>query len=191
MNFLQILETTAADAIDDMSEEFDVEESYLIYAIAAGLQALTPTLLYTFIAPTNLVYAATTEFITVIFAGVWWPTFIAWVGVQFFDSEQMREICKIAVTISLGGPFAMYWVGISDMLMDAAKTANWASWLWWLLFALAIVYTIASIVFQVIFVPKVYEWVETAATVESVLEEIEVKKKEDVDDDEEEELFSL
>jgi hypothetical protein len=106
----------------------------------------------------------------------------------------MREICKIAVTISLGGPFFMYWVVITDMLTTATDTANWASWIWWVLFAVAVVYSIASIVFQVIFVPQVYKWVEDAATVESALEEIEVEEEEDDEDVEEEieeELFSL
>ena len=196
MNSLQILET-AADALDDMAAEYDVEESWLIYAIAAGLQAVVPTILYALIAPTNKVYATTTNFLTKIFAGVWWPTFIAWVGVQFFDSEQVREICKIAVTISLGGPFFMYWVVITDLLTTATDTANWGSWLWWVLFGVAVVYTIASIVFQVIFVPQVYQWVEEAAQVESALEEIDVEDEEDDEEDveedveEEEELFSL
>ena len=86
MNALQILET-AADAVDDWADEYDVEESWLIYAIASGLQAVVPTVLYALIAPTNAVYGKTTNFLTKIFAGVWWPSFIAWVGVQFFDSE--------------------------------------------------------------------------------------------------------
>jgi hypothetical protein len=194
MNALQILEKTAADAMDDWSDEYDVEQSWLIYAIAAGLQAVVPTVLYALIAPTNAVYAKTTNFFTKLMAGVWWPTFIAWVGVQFFDSQQMREICKTAVTISLGGPFFMYWVVITDMLTTATDTANWASWLWWVLFGVAVVYAIASIVFQVIFVPQVYAWVEEAETVESALEEIEVEDEddeEDAEEDVEEELFSL
>jgi len=194
MNNLQILQS-AKDAIDDLADEYDVEESWLIYAIAAGLQAVVPTVLYSLIAPTNAVYSKTTNFFTKLMAGVWWPTFIAWVGVQFFDSEQMREICKIAVTISLGGPFFMYWVVITDMLITATDTANWASWLWWVLFGAAVLFAVLSIVFQVIFVPQVYQWVEEASTVESVLEdddedEEEEEEEEDAEDDEEE-LFSL
>ena len=104
----------------------------------------------------------------------------------------MREICKIAVTISLGGPFFMYWVAITDMLMNAADTKNWSDWVWWVLFGVAVVYTAASIVFQVIFVPQVYSWVEDAGEVESVLEEVEVEEEEEEDvEDVEEELFSL
>lgn len=109
----------------------------------------------------------------------------------------MREIAKTAVTISLGGPFFMYWVVITDLLTTATDTANWGSWIWWVLFGVAVVYSIASIVFQVIFVPQVYQWVEEAAEVDSALEEIEVEDEdeeddeEDVEEDVEEELFSL
>ena len=186
---------TAADAVDDWADEYDVEESWLIYAIASGLQAFVPTLLYTLIAPTTPVYRSAANFWTKLFAGIWWPSFIAWVGVQFFDSPQMREICKIAVTISLGGPFFMYWVAITDMLMNAADTKNWSDWVWWVLFGVAVVYTAASIVFQVIFVPQVYSWVEDAGEVESVLEEVEVEEEEEEEEEDvedvEEELFSL
>ncbi len=109
----------------------------------------------------------------------------------------MREIAKTAVTISLGGPFFMYWVVITDLLTTATDTKNWGSWIWWVLFGVAVVYSIASIVFQVIFVPQVYQWVEEAAEVDSALEEIEVEDEdeedveEDVEEDAEEELFSL
>jgi hypothetical protein len=85
----------------------------------------------------------------------------------------------------------MYWIVITDSLMTASDTQNWASWLWWTLFGALTVYTIASIVFQVIFVPKVYEWVDSAETVESVLEEVDAIEEVDDDADAEEELFSL
>lgn len=196
MNALQILADSAADAIDQADDQFSDEDAILVYAIAAGLQAFVPTLLYTLIAYTNPVYRTTTNFLTKVFAGIWWPSFIAWVGTQFFDSDQIREIFKYAVTISLAGPFALYWTVITDMLIVATDTNNWVSWLWWVLFGTAVLYTILSIVFQVIFVPKVYSWVENAATVESVLEDVDAVDEEDdgvevtvtVDG---EELFSL
>ena len=198
MNYLQILAESAADQIDEAGDDLSQEDAILIYSIAAGLQAVVPTVLYVLLAYNNQVYRTTTNFVTKIFAGVWWPTFIAWIATQFFDCPQIREIFKYAVTISLGGPFFMYWIVITDSLMTASDTQNWASWLWWTLFGALTVYTIASIVFQVIFVPKVYEWVESAETVESLLEEVdaideedEEEDAEDVEDDAEEELFSF
>ena len=191
MNTLQILADSLADQIDSADDDFSNDDAILIYSIAAGLQAVTPTILYVLIAYNNAVYRTTTNFLTKIFAAVWWPTFIAWIATQFFDSPQIREIFKYAVTISLGGPFFMYWIVITDSLMTASDTQNWASWLWWTLFGALTVYTIASIVFQVIFVPKVYEWVDSAETVESVLEEVDAIEEADDEADAEEELFYL
>lgn len=177
-----------SDQIEGADDDLSLDDAILIYSIAAGLQAFVPTLLYTLIAPTQAVYKSTTRLTTIFFAGVWWPTFIAWVSTLFFDSPQIREIFKIAVTISLGGPFFIYWVVITEALLTATDTANWASWLWWVLVGALIVYTLASIIFQVIFVPKVYEWVESAPEVESVLEEVEPIPE--ADDDDDDDLFS-
>jgi len=68
----------------------------------------------------------------------------------------MREIAKIAVTISLGGPFFMYWVTLTDLILQSADAGVWGAWLWWALFGAYLVYTVISIWFQVLFVPKVY-----------------------------------
>ena len=40
--------------------------------------------------------------------------------------------------------------------------AMWDSWGWWLTIALMLIYSLVSILYQAIFVPKVVNWIESA-----------------------------
>jgi hypothetical protein len=53
MNSLQILADNLADQIDNAGDDLSNDDAILIYSIAAGLQALTPTILYILIAYNN------------------------------------------------------------------------------------------------------------------------------------------
>ena len=103
------------------------------------------------------------RFNTYLMQGIWWPTFIAWICASLFDSPNVRKIFGYAVTISLGGPFFLYWVSIADMLIIANDSNLFTSWLWWVLFGVTLAFTIGSIFYEIIFVPKIYDWVQNAA----------------------------
>jgi hypothetical protein len=93
--------------------------------------------------------------------GIWWPTFFAWLCVSFFDSKQVRGLFTDAVTISLAGPFLLYWVGWADILMSATITKNWGI-LTIIFIVVILAWNIGSIVYCLIFVPKVLDWIESA-----------------------------
>lgn len=127
----------------------------------AGIQALLPLLLYTiligFVPEWNNL-----TFVTYAAQAIWWPTFFAWLCTSFFDSQQVRAIFRYAVMISLAGPFMIYWVGWGDILMSASKTKNWG--ILTIIFVIVMfAYNVGSIVYLLIFVPKVFDWVDNAA----------------------------
>jgi hypothetical protein len=53
MNTLQILADSLADQIEGADDDLSNDDAILIYSIAAGLQAVTPTILYILIAYNN------------------------------------------------------------------------------------------------------------------------------------------
>ena len=93
---------------------------------------------------------------TYVFCGVWTPVFMTWLGVVIFDSTEMRNLMHDAIHVSMAGPYLLYWVAMGDMFMNA----QWTNWLWWVVGSTLLLYSVASIFFQAIFVPKVTNWLD-------------------------------
>jgi hypothetical protein len=89
----------------------------LLYGILAAVQPVVILVLYLLL--NKYAVWAALRWVTFIFQGVWWPTFVAWICTSMFDSAQMREIFEIAAMISLAGPFFLYWVAMAEMLVKA------------------------------------------------------------------------
>ena len=93
---------------------------------------------------------------TYVFCGVWTPVFMTWLGVVIFDSTEMRNLMHDAIHVSMAGPYLLYWVAMGDMFMNA----QWTNWLWWVIGSSLLFYSVGSIFFQAIFVPKVSNWLD-------------------------------
>ena len=93
---------------------------------------------------------------TYVFCGVWTPVFMTWLGVVIFDSTEMRNLMHDAIHVSMAGPYLLYWVAMGDMFMNA----QWTNWLWWVIGSTLLFYSVGSIFFQAIFVPKVSNWLD-------------------------------
>lgn len=92
-----------------------------------------------------------------VFMGIWAPTFFTWMGVVFFDSQEMRNLFHEAIHLSTAGPFVLYWLAMGDILINA----RWTDWVWWTILVVMFLYSAASICYQAIFVPRVTNWIST------------------------------
>ena len=96
----------------------DLKDSDAVFAfgIVAAVQALLPFILFVTLSQLLPVYMPG-ELMTYFAQAIWWPVFLAWIGISIFDNDLMRELYYISVLITLTGPFFLYWVGLADMLV--------------------------------------------------------------------------
>ena len=127
----------------------------MIYGIVAAIQSVIPLIVFmiTTITPPGYIPI---KLLTYIFVALWSPTLFTWLAVVIFDSWEMRSLMKEAVHISAAGPFLLYWVGLADVLINA----RWADWGWWITIILFTAYSVASMCYLAIFVPKVVNWLD-------------------------------
>ena len=138
----------------------DLEEGAAVfwYGLIAGLQSILAIGLYMLTTIEDSAGFLPFKIFVNTFVGIWSPTFFTWLGVVIFDSNAMRQLFAEAVHISVAGPFGLYWLGLAEILIAAI----WDSWGWWLTICLMLVYSLVSILYQAIFVPKVVSWIENA-----------------------------
>jgi hypothetical protein len=141
------------------------------YGVIAGIQSTAPLIIYMITqgAPPATTGTTTTtqagsitypgwlpiKTLTYVLMGVWTPTFLTWMAVVFFDSMAMRELMHQALHISMAGPYFLYWVGLGDYIMNADRSPTW-----YVVFGVVGLWSIASIAYQAIFVPKVTRWLQ-------------------------------
>ena len=82
--------------------------------------------------------------------------FMTWMGVVLFDSTEMRKLMQEAAHITMAGPYMLYLVGIADLMMYGL----WADIGFWISIVVMIAYTIGSVIYAAIFMPKVIHWIE-------------------------------
>ena len=128
------------------------------YAIAAAIQSVVPLLIYKVTQIESTFGYLPLRMFTYVLMGVWAPTFWTWLAVVFFDSHEIRNLMHEAIHVSVAGPFCLYWLGLGDILINAVLE----DWAWWTLLIVAFLFSVASIAFQAIFVPKVRNWLTNA-----------------------------
>lgn len=74
-------------------------------------------------------------------------------AVVFFDSQEMRNLMHEAIHISFAGPYALYWLGLGDFLINSDYSLTW-----WIMGGLVFIYSIVSMAYEAIFVPKITRW---------------------------------
>ena len=165
----------------------------MIYGIVAAVQSIVPLIIFMVTTITPPGYLPI-KLLAYIFIALWAPVFLSWLAVVIFDSKEMRVLMKEAVHISAAGPFLLYWVGLGDIFMNAI----WADWGWWVTIILMVAYSIASICYAAIFVPKVVNWLDStpikeypAAQAESAKAAVTIDEVNADDGEEAEELFTF
>ena len=90
------------------------------------------------------------------------PVFISWVMVSFFDGEFMREVFSDIVTLSILGPFAAHWYTLAQFYLagEGSYLDDLEFWLW---FAIYGAFTIFQMIIQVVLLPQVYDWSDSAS----------------------------
>ena len=92
----------------------------------------------------------------------YWPVAIAWAAIALFDSEFSRELYKGVVSTSVLGPFGGHIVGFVWLFINASKLDLWADWRFWVMWPFFLVYDVGQMLIQFLFVPKIFEYLETA-----------------------------
>ena len=136
----------------------DLDESVAVfwYGLLAGIQSFLALGIYMITKIDVEAGFRPFHLFVMVFVGIWSPTFFTWLGVVIFDSVVMRQLFSEAVHISVGGPFGLYWLGMADLLI----MAMWDNWGWWLTISICLVWSLVSILYQAVFVPKVENWIQ-------------------------------
>ena len=89
------------------------------------------------------------------------PVFISWLFVSFFDSETMRSIFSLVVTISILGPFASHWyhnatffLGCEGVCLDSIT--------FYIYLAAYSAFTFFQMIIDVLLLPQIYDWSDDA-----------------------------
>ena len=127
----------------------------MIYGIMAAVQGLLPLIIYIIIKAVIPAYLNGNALV-LMFAGIWTPVFLIWLAVVIFDSHEYRDLFYEAVHLSTAGPYMLYLVGIADLMMKGA----WADIGFWISMLFMMIYTVGSIIYAAIFVPKVTNWIK-------------------------------
>ena len=84
----------------------------------------------------------------------------------------MRDIFDWIIQFSVLGPFGGYWLALVALFDHADATNDWGNWKLWITVPIWLVYTMLFMFYQIVFVPKVMNWVRTAETVEGKGDEV-------------------
>lgn len=82
--------------------------------------------------------------------------------VSFFDGAFMRDVFEIIVTLSILGPFAYHWYALAVFYL-AGEGSYLDSIEFWLWFAAYSAFTIFQQIVQLILLPSIYDWADSAA----------------------------
>ena len=94
------------------------------------------------------------------------PAFMGWIFVSLFDGEFMRDTYTMLVTISILGPFANHWYDLANLWI-AGENSYLDSITFWLYFAAYCAFTIFQMIVDVILLPQIYDWADSAKIVDN------------------------
>ena len=102
------------------------------------------------------------KFISYAHQFVWWPTVVVYLATFFFDSLMLRRMFEIAVIISQTGPMLFYWYGLAQVLFYVNNLMLWRDTYTWIFIVVFALYLAFVVTFQLLLLPKVFEWIEKA-----------------------------
>ena len=94
------------------------------------------------------------------------PAFMGWIFVSLFDSEFMRSTYSMLVTISVLGPFANNWYDLA-LIYVAGEGSYLDNLTFWLYFAAYVAFTFFQMIVDVILLPQIYDWADSASIVDN------------------------
>jgi len=90
---------------------------------------------------------------------------IAWLMVSFFDGEYMRSIYTDIQALSVMGPFFFHWYAFGMYMMAVLDGAG--DLMDWIFLGVWFFETVFEQVFQIILLPKVFDWADSAEILEN------------------------
>ena len=152
----------ADSQIEDVpTTELDGMQSIMWYGISTILMAFTSLLFYLIFRNSDGVVAAYYE-IVLSMQIAYWPVCIGWAAIALFDGEFSRELYKGIVSISVLGPFLGNIVGFVWLFVNADAMNLWGVWYFWLIWPFFLVYDVGQMLIQFLFVPKIYDYIDSA-----------------------------
>ena len=93
---------------------------------------------------------------------------MAWVMVSFFDGKYMREIYTEIQALSIMGPFFWHWYAFGIYLTGILDNGDFMDFVFLGVWGAI---TVLEQVFQLILLPKVFEWAEEASILANDVED--------------------
>lgn len=86
---------------------------------------------------------------------------MGWLFVSFFDSEFMRSVFRMLVTISVLGPFAINWYNLVIMVYacDGSCLDDLSLYIWTAIYGAINVF---QMIVDIILLPQIYNWTDDA-----------------------------
>ena len=99
------------------------------------------------------------------------PVFIGWIFVSMFDGEFMRSTFQTLVSLSILGPFGMHWYALANFFLGCEGVCldSITFWLWLAAYA---AYTIFQMIVDIILLPQIFDWTESASIVDNGAENL-------------------
>ena len=94
------------------------------------------------------------------------PVFWGWIFVSFFDGEFMRSTFQMLVSLSVLGPFALHWYALAQFYLGCEGSCL-DSITFWLYLAAYSAFTIFQMIVDVILLPQIYDWTDSASIVDN------------------------
>ena len=149
----------AEDNVDDFIGDKNDGEAVRWF----GMYSLITTIVSAYMIDTNMdqtwIAAGSNWWSTQIWA--FWPVFMGWLFVSFFDSEFMRSVYRMLVTISVLGPFAINWYNLVVMVYscDGSCLDELSLYIWTAIYSAI---NIFQMIVDIILLPQIYNWTDDA-----------------------------
>ena len=94
------------------------------------------------------------------------PVFIGWLFVSFFDSELMRTIFSLLVTLSVLGPFASHWYHTATFYLSCTDFCH-DSLTFYIYLAAYVCFNFFQMIVDIILLPQIFDWADDAKIIDN------------------------
>lgn len=147
----------AEDAANDLIGEKDPAEAVWFYGVYSLSMGFGFVLLWVLLNGNSFVTLYKDGFLSRITFYV--AAGMAWLMVSYFDGPYMREIYRDVQALSIFGPFFFHWYAFGMYMIGMLENGDVLDYIFLAVWGAE---TIMEQVFQIILLPKVFEWAEDA-----------------------------
>lgn len=171
--------SSAENSMNDMLGNPENDDAVLLYGVISLSSALITIFFYVWFNAGYYITASHDYFLSHVAAYL--PVGMGWLMVSLFDGAFMRDIFTDLIWLSIMGPFFFHWYATVSFIINGDNGgSSWSGtgsvtaydeFLFWLTWILQACLTIFEMIMQVVILPKVLDWVETAEILDNGAEQ--------------------